>query len=248
MFMQRHKYLLEKMLRWFVMGARNWLNKQTSIIFSFLKYKFLNLNRYICMKPIEMLKEIKNLLGVELSEQAVEEVQEVALAQMKLDNGTVLEAEAFEAGNEVFIVTEDERVAVPIGEYALEDGKILKVEEEGIIAEISEVAEEAPDEESPEVEVEVEAEELAEDKYATKEELAEIKSMIEEIKEMMKPKEEMSEEVKEESEELKEELSKPAAEPLKHSPEAKSQKEYKKFSSNRPQTTLDRVFQKLNNR
>ena len=198
------------------------------------------------MKPIEMLKEIKNLLGVELSEQTVEEVQEVALAQMTLENGTVLEAEAFEADNEVFIVTEDERVAVPVGEYTLEDGRILRVEEEGIIASIAEASEE-----EPEVEVEVEAtEELAEeDKYATKEELAEIKSMIEEIREMMKPKEEeMSEEVKEEAEELKEELSKPASEPLKHSPEAKGQKEYKKFSSNRPQTTLDRVFQKLNNR
>lgn len=190
-----------------------------------------------------MLKEIKNLLGVELSEQTAQEVQEVALAQMTLENGTVLEAESFEADNEVFIVTEDERVAVPVGEYTLEDGRILRVEEEGIIASIAEASEE--------VEEEVEAtEELAEeDKYATKEELAEIKSMVEEIREMMKPKEEeMSEEVKEEAEELKEELSKPASEPLKHSPEAKGQKEYKKFSSNRPQTTLDRVFQKLNNR
>ena len=80
--------------------------------------------------------------------------------------------------------------------------------------------------------------------------MAEIKSMVEEIYDMMKPKEEeMSEEVKEdEAEELKEELSKPASEPLKHSPEAKGQKEYKRFSVNRPQTTLDRVFQKLNNK
>ena len=101
------------------------------------------------MKPIEMLKEIKNLLGVELSEQTTEEVevQEVALAQMTLENGTVLEAEAFEADNEVFIVTEDERVAVPVGEYTLEDGKILRVEEEGIIASISEASEEEVEEE-----------------------------------------------------------------------------------------------------
>ena len=197
-----------------------------------------------------MLKEIKNVLGIELSEQTIEEVQEVALAQMTLENGTVLEAEAFEADNEVFIVTEDERVAVPIGEYTLEDGRILKVEEEGIIAEISEASAE---EEAPEEEVEVEAELADEDKYATKEELAEIKSMVEEIREMMKPKEEeMSEEVKEElseeTEELKEELSKPATQPIKHSPESKKEREYTKFSANRPQTTLDRVFQKLNNK
>jgi hypothetical protein len=50
------------------------------------------------MKPSEMLKEVKTLLGMEIK-----------LEQMKLDNGTVLEAEAFEAGNEVFIVTEDEK-------------------------------------------------------------------------------------------------------------------------------------------
>jgi hypothetical protein len=42
---------------------------------------------------------------------------EVKLEQMKLENGTVLEADKFEAGNEIFIVTEDERVALPIGEY-----------------------------------------------------------------------------------------------------------------------------------
>ena len=53
---------------------------------------------------MEMLKEIKTLLGVE-------ETKEVSLAQMKLENGTVLEAESFEAGKEVFIVTEDEKVA-----------------------------------------------------------------------------------------------------------------------------------------
>jgi phosphoglycolate phosphatase-like HAD superfamily hydrolase len=46
------------------------------------------------------------------------------LATMKLMDGvTVLEADAFEAGMEVFIVTEDEqRVALPVGEYELEDG------------------------------------------------------------------------------------------------------------------------------
>ena len=74
--------------------------------------------------PTEMLKEIKNLLGIELSE--VEEVvasqedvkaeaAEVSLAQMSLEDGTVLEAEAFEADNEVFIVTEDEKIALPVG-------------------------------------------------------------------------------------------------------------------------------------
>lgn len=188
-----------------------------------------------------MLKEIKNVLGIELSEETPvqEEVQKVALAQMKLENGTVLEAEAFEPDYEVFIVTEDERVAVPVGEYTMEDGRILKVAEEGIIAEIAEAPAE---EETPEVEVEVEAEEK--EMYATKEELAEIRSMVEEVYNYIKEKEEMSK--TEEAQELKEELSKPASEPLKHSPEA-PQKEKVLFAQKRQMSTRDRVFQRIAN-
>ena len=186
---------------------------------------------------MEMLKEIKTLLGVE-------ETKEVSLAQMKLENGTVLEAESFEAGKEVFIVTEDEKVALPVGEYQLEDGMKLTVADEGIIESI----EEAKDEEEVEEEEEVEAaeEEKEEMGYATKEELAEVKSMIEEIKAMLEPKEDLSEEVKED-EVLKEELSAPASEPLKHNPEAKEEKTLNLHGQKRPQTTMDRVLNKIIN-
>ena len=62
---------------------------------------------------------------------------EIKLESMKLDNGTVIEAEAFEANQEVFIVTEnEEKIALPVGEYTLEDGMILVVVEEGVIAEL----------------------------------------------------------------------------------------------------------------
>ena len=74
---------------------------------------------------MNVINEIKTLLGMEIK-----------LAQMKLDNGTVLEAEMFEAGQPVFIINEEDRIALPIGEYILEDGMILVVSEEGIIAEI----------------------------------------------------------------------------------------------------------------
>lgn len=198
-----------------------------------------------------MLKEIKSVLGIELSD-TKEIVEEIKLEQQKLENGTVLEAEAFESDNEVFIVTEDEKVALPIGEYELEDGKILKVEEEGIISEISEV--------SNEEEEVVEEEELKDDdKYATKEELAEIKSMVEEIKEMMKPKEEdmaeqeelmsqkMTELACQEDEVLKEELSKPASEPIKHSPESKEELNKIVYGNKRPMNTKDRVLQRIAN-
>lgn len=81
------------------------------------------------------------------------EAQEVSLEQMKLDdNTTVIEAEVFEAGNPVMIVTEDEQmIPLPVGEYGLEDGRMLVVQEEGVIFEIKDavVEEEAPAEEQP---------------------------------------------------------------------------------------------------
>ena len=187
-----------------------------------------------------MLNKIKTFLGEETADivENIENQETVELAQAKLENDTVLEAEAFEAGQEVFIVTEDEKVALPVGEYQMEDGKILVVAEEGLIAEIKDA--------EAEEEVEAEKEEMG---YVTKEELAEavseIKAMIEDMK-----KEEMSEEVEETevelSAELQEELAQPAAEPIAHNPE-KTNNFNVKFAQNRKQSTLDRVLSKINN-
>ena len=201
------------------------------------------------MKPMEMLNQIKSVLGVELSTE-----EKVELAQAKLENGTVLEAESFESGQEVFILTDDEKVALPIGQYEMEDGKILVIEEDGIISEIKEGGEEEV------VEEEVEEELKEEDKYATKQELAEIKSMVEKIKELMKEgkKEEMQKEEElmshkltelacQEDEALKEELSKPASEPIKHSPEAKEELNKVVYSQKRNLTTKDIVYSKIAN-
>jgi len=192
------------------------------------------------MKPSEMLNQVKTLLGVE-----------VKLEQMKLENGTVLEADAFAEGNEIFIVTEDERVALPVGDYVLEDGQILVVEEEGIIKEMKSEEDEAKEEE-----VEVEAEEEKEEMvYATKEELAEVKLMIEEIKEMLEPKEEkeeMAEETKEELSaqeiptEVAQELSQPAAEPINTNAEVSKTQVKFNIASKRKMSTLDRVMSKMN--
>ncbi len=205
------------------------------------------------MKSNNVIEKIKDVLNLN---------EEVKLEQAKLDNGTVIEADAFESGKEVFIVTEDEKVALPIGEYALEDGKILVVAEEGLISEIKDAEAE---EETEEVE-EVEAKEEEEEKmgYATKEELAEVKDMIEEIKAMLEPKEDLSaddlgnllteELAKHEKVELNEipvevqaELNEPSAEPIVSNPEV--HKTISKFSvsKNRKSTTIDRVMARLNN-
>ena len=193
------------------------------------------------MSAKTQINKIKTLLGMEVN-----------LEQMKLENGTVLEAESFESGAEVFIVNEEDRIPVPMGEYEMEDGKILIIEEDGIISEIKEEAEE-------EVEVEIEAEK-EEMEYATKQELAEVKEMIEEIKAMLEPKEskeekeEMSKEPIQEVEEPKEEVelsaqsadSVESVEPLKHNPEGSvSKKELNLFAQKRAKTTRDIVFSKL---
>ena len=194
------------------------------------------------MKSSEMINNIKTLLNIE-----------VKLEEMKLENGTVVMADSFEKGKEIFIKTDDEKVAMPVGEYLLEDGRLVVVEEEGIIADVREVSDEVPakeDEEGEEITSDL-ADEKEEMAYATKEELSsaveEMKSMIEEIKAMVSPKEEMSDDDVELSKNIKEELSAPAAEPIKHSPESESaQVEQKVFAQSKVRTTLDRVLNKLN--
>jgi len=203
------------------------------------------------MNTNDMISKIKEVVGLS---------EEIKLEQQTLENGAVLEAESFEAGQEIFIVTEDEKVAVPVGEYQMEDGRILVVAEEGLIAEIK--AEEEEEEVEAQEELEEEKEEMG---YATKEELAEVKEMIEEIKAMLEPKEEMSEELSaddlgnlmteelakheklsEVPEEVQEELNQPAAEPIKANPEVQTKQNFK-FANNRKQSTLDRVLNKIIN-
>jgi len=199
------------------------------------------------MKANEILNKIKNIVGekVELSEEKIE------MAEITLENGTVLVAESFEAGKSVFIKTDDEEIALPVGEYKLEEGKVLVVSEEGLIDSIKEAAEEEVveeelSEESEEVkETELEEEEKEEMNYVTKEEFT---SAVEEIKAMIDEKLGNKEEMKEEVIEEKEELSAVAPEPVKHNPEAEVDNKVNfHIASNRTQTTKDRVFDKIFN-
>lgn len=200
------------------------------------------------MNTNDMISKIKEVLNLS---------EEIKLEQLKLENGTVLEADEFKSGKEIFILTEDEKVALPIGEYELEDGRILSITEEGVISELKEEKEE----EEP---AEEEKEEMG---YATKEELAEVKKMVEEIKAMLEPKEEKEEmsaedlgnllteelakhekvELSEVPEEVQEELNQPAAEPIQANPEAKQTLSKFNISSNRRMSTLDRIMNKLSN-
>jgi hypothetical protein len=184
-----------------------------------------------------VITEIKKLLGMEIK-----------LEQMALDNGTLIEAELFEAGQAVFIVNGEDRVALPVGEYTLDNGMILVVEVEGEIKEIKEAIVEAPEEEAaPEVEVEVEAAQTATAKkviestvresHFSKEDVDALKLEIESLKtELASMKNvEVTEGV---------ELS---AQPLTHNPDAKPNVEKVLFSQNRTMTTFDRVMNKIAN-
>jgi hypothetical protein len=189
-----------------------------------------------------LINQIKTLLGME-----------VKLEQMKLMDGvTVLEADMFEAGNEIFVVTEDEqKIPVPVGEYEMEDGRMLIVVEEGIISEVKEKVEE---------EEEVEVEEPIEEEAKKEQEMETAKSNpkkvvestikesffseIEALKkenEMLKAELSKSNEVKENEVELSEEVK-----PISFNPENENKVESIKFASKRPRTIMDSVLNKLN--
>ena len=112
----------------------------------------INLNSEYSMNLESIVNAIKDgFASVKLSNET--EQVEVTMSTMMLKDGvTVLEAESFEAGMPVMIVAENgDKVPAPIGEHELEDGRILVITEEGIIAEIKDamVEEEVAVEEAP---------------------------------------------------------------------------------------------------
>tara|TARA_B100000780_G_scaffold232771_1_gene172832 strand:- start:1133 stop:1759 length:627 start_codon:yes stop_codon:yes gene_type:complete len=207
------------------------------------------------MKSTEMLNQIKTLLNIE-----------VKLEETKLENGTVVSAESFEKGKEIFIVTDDEKVAMPVGEYLLEDGRLVVVEEEGTIADIREVSDEVPAKETEE------GEEITEDladegNYVTKDDYRQmevkIQNLEDAIADLKDDKKDRMEDVKEEVEEeemskesqaplksrtVKEEFSEASAKPIKHNPESVSkQKNRQEFAKGKMgSTAMERVLARLN--
>ena len=185
-------------------------------------------------KDRTLLNKARAVLGIE-----------VKLEQMTLPNGAVLEAEVFEAGEEIFVVAEDERVPVPVGDYEVE-GKVIVVTEEGVIGEIKEAGAE---EEAPATEEVVEEEELESEAASPKkivksisEEMffSEIEKLRNEINELKLSK---VEEVVEEVVELSE------VEGISHNPErATESKNLNLYAQKGQNTVQDRIFNKINNK
>ena len=193
------------------------------------------------MNTNQILNKVRVLLGME-----------VKLEQMKLADGvTVIEAESFEPEMEVFVVTEDDqKIPVPVGEYEMEDGRILVVEVEGIVKEVKEKEEEVEEEvevEAPEVEVEAKETSAPTPKKTIESVVKE--SFFSEI-----------EELKKENETLKAELSAlktPTIEntevelseepkPISFNPENVNPVEITKIASKRGRTIMDSVMSKIN--
>lgn len=195
-------------------------------------------------------KSKKNLIKAALGFQ-------VNLAQMKLEDGiTIVEAEAFEPDYSIGIVTADGIVPLPVGEYTLEDGKILVVAVEGIIAEVKDAMPEAPEAPEAPVNVTVEADTQApqpkrvvesvskETFFAEIEKLkVEFSAQIEELKSV---KAEL-ESVKAEKQALEVKLNsqEEGAEPIVPNPEADEKVQGFAYGQNRPETILDSVFTKI---
>jgi hypothetical protein len=172
--------------------------------------------------------------------------EEINLAQMMLADGvTVIEAEAFEPEYSVGIVQEEGIIPLPVGEYALEDGRILIVEVEGIIASIQEA----------EVEEEPVAEVPAEEPVAEMSEPAQAKKIVESIvkESFFSEMEAMRNEITElksqlaKQEESKVELSnqEPAVEAIQYNPEPKQQTVNFRIAPSRAKNTMDRVLEMI---
>jgi len=211
------------------------------------------------MKDNSILNKVRELLGME-----------VKLAERMLEDGqTRIEAEEFAAGFQVVIVTEDDqRIPLPVGEYKLDgdEGEMLVIEEEGIIAEIKKeeveevVEEEVETKEEEEVEAATEeskpvkktVESIVKETFfseieALKKENEELKAEVEHLSKINNKEELSKDETTEETSEEVVELSneEPAAKPITHNPENEEKIELHQYSKNRAKSTMDRVMEKL---
>jgi len=195
------------------------------------------------MNEKSILNKVRTLLGLE-----------VKLETMMLTDGvSMLEADAFEAGQPVFILTEDEqRIPLPIGEYELEDMRILVVIEEGVIAEVREAAEveEEVVEETPAVEEEVEATTETATPKKTIESIVK-ESFFSEIELLKKENEELKAKLSAQTPEVAEEVApvelSEEPKPISFNPENSQATDVFKFAAKRNVTTMDTVLSRISN-
>lgn len=175
------------------------------------------------MKPSELLKQIQTLLSVEAK---------VELAQMTTADGVVLEAEAFEVGRDIFIVSETETKPADNGEYKVDGMTIIVMD--GKIESIVEVETEIEVEAAEEVKEEVKVEAVSQEEI--------IKAVIEAVAPLL---EEMKSQIEEMKSEMKNNKETKMAK-VTHSPEKVAQVEKPKSNFNKQTNVLETIFAKLN--
>jgi hypothetical protein len=180
----------------------------------------------------DALKTIKTFLGME-----------VKLEQMKLvDGNTVIEADSFEPGASVMIVVpEGEPVPLEVGKYELEDGRVLIVEEVGMIASIEEMPKEEEEEEMPveaDVTPEVEVKQPKKVVSITEQHFAEMESKIAELETKLAALEVKEEEVIELTEDPK---------PIQYNPENAKPIEHMDLATNTGKSTRDKILEEVYN-
>lgn len=207
------------------------------------------------------MKDAKEILNrvYEIVMGKEEPATKVELAQQKTaDGAAVLEAEAFEIGNAVFIVTEEGNIPVPMGEYMLEEGLKIEVDEQGVIVEVSTEGAETTEEVVEEI-VEAKDEPMKEEvmesapKKVVKSKTEMEESYFSAFETRLSAIEKANEDLKslnvklsEENEELKKQLAETPAPHTKFNPDAEAQREVKfKIGAKRQETIQDRVFNSL---
>jgi len=183
----------------------------------------------------------------------------VELEIMKtLDGQATFDADTYEVGSPIFVVTQDGNIPVPMGEYQMEDGSVISVDDKGYIAEIATMEEEtAPEEEmmqnapmkeatgkptagEPPMDM-AKPKKLTESMIKTTEYSAEISDLKKDF-EALKLK---LSSIADENAELKNRLATEEAPRTHFSPESKVQKQNFQLGNRREENTTDRVFKQL---
>jgi hypothetical protein len=193
---------------------------------------------------LQAINTLKTYLGME-----------VKLEQMKLVDGATLEADKFEAGYSVSVLSsEGEMVALPVGEYELESGMILVVTEEGVIAEVKEKQAEQ------EVEVEVEASTETKQVEAQPKKVVEskeyhfsseeIKALIDEVENLKKEIIDLKSEkyVEEQPTDTVEFSKQEEVKPISYNPENTTSVDWTDLTPKAPMSGLDKILERIYNK
>ena len=193
---------------------------------------------------LQAINTLKTYLGME-----------VKLEQMKLVDGATLEADKFEAGYSVSVLSsEGEMVALPVGEYELENGMVLVVTEEGVIAEVKEKQAEQ------EVEVEVEASTETKQVEAQPKKVVEskeyhfsseeIKALIDEVENLKKEIIDLKSEkyVEEQPTDTVEFSKHEEVKPISYNPENTTSVDWTDLTPKAPMSGLDKILERIYNK